>query len=203
MNPLLQLLSGKKTYLTTLAIGVLLFGSWQHWWQIPDQIYVGLMAAAVAFLRAGIAKGPDAPAASGTAPAGVATSSMKLPLMLVFASIAMMAIIGCNTTPQRVAYEAAGTTTVSVDTAMNLWGRYVAAKHPPAVVELKVKAAYQKYQASMAIACDAGAAYASTSVTNSVASSAASLALQQAISNANTDLMDLELLITSYGVPLK
>jgi hypothetical protein len=204
---LLQLVSGKKTYLTVIAVAVLLFGDWQHWWAIPNDVYLALMAAAVAFLRAGIAKGPDAPpAVNATAPATSATSSMKLPLMLAFACLALTTAVvldGCQTTPQQVTYEAAGTATVSVDTAMSLWGTYVATNHPPVAQELAVQSAYQKYQAAMATACDAGAIYAASSVTNSAAgSSAASLALQQAIATAGQELADLETLITSFGVKL-
>lgn len=212
LNALLQFVSGKKTYLTSLATGVLLFGDWQHWWQIPDQVYLAMMAAAVAFLRAGIAKGPDDPTIDPpAAPAGGTGSSIaKIPLMLAFASLALL-IIGCNTTSQQVAYQGAGTAVVSVDTAMNLWGAYVQAEHPSTNVELEVKAAYEKYQASMAVACDAGAAYAASSVTNNVASgstnalqnSAALLALQNAAQNASQDLSDLENLITSFGVKLQ
>ena len=61
-----QWLQGRKTYLTCLAVGALLFGSWQKWWQLPPEIYAGLAALATAFLRAGIAKvqgsqgGPEA-----------------------------------------------------------------------------------------------------------------------------------------------
>jgi len=57
MNTIMQQwLQGRKTYLTCLAAGVLLFGSWQKWWQLPPEIYAGLAALATAFLRAGIAK---------------------------------------------------------------------------------------------------------------------------------------------------
>ncbi len=57
MNTMIQQwLQGKKTYLTCLAVGALLFGSWQKWWQLPPEIYAGLAALATAFLRAGIAK---------------------------------------------------------------------------------------------------------------------------------------------------
>ena len=57
MNTMIQQwLQGRKTYLTCLAVGVLLFGSWQKWWQLPPEIYAGLAALATAFLRAGIAK---------------------------------------------------------------------------------------------------------------------------------------------------
>ncbi len=206
LSTLLQLLSGKKTYLTALATGVLLFGNWQHWWQIPSEVYLALMAAAVAFLRAGVAKGPDDPPASDTAPAtaAAASSAPKIPLMmLAFACLAMVAIIGCQSTPQTIAYQSAGTAVVSVDTAMNLWGAYVAASHPSTNVELQVENAYEKYQAAVAVACDAGAAYAAASVTNSTTAAQMSLALQQATSTAGQDLTDLENLITSLGVKLQ
>ena len=142
INALLQLLSGKKTYLTSIAIGVLLFGNWQHWWQIPSEVYLALMAAAVAFLRAGVAKGPADPPANDPAPtnSSAASSSVKLPLALfAFASLALMIISCSTTTPQKVAYQAAGTTVVSVDTAMDLWGAYVAANHPSTNVEMQVR----------------------------------------------------------------
>jgi len=201
-NTLLQFLSGKKTYLTTIAVGVLLFGQWQGWWKIDQSVYLALTAAAVAFLRAAVAKGPDDSTPAPTAATG-GSAAMKLPLMLAFCSLALMtAVIGCNTTPQKVTYQSAGTAVVSVDTAMNLWGAYVAANHPGITQELAVQSAYQKYQAAMATACDAGAIYAASSVTNSSGSSQTSLALQQAIASAGKELVDLENLIASFGVKL-
>ncbi len=56
MKTFLDWLSGKKTYLTCLAAGALLFGSWQGWWKLPPEIYAALAALATAFLRAGISK---------------------------------------------------------------------------------------------------------------------------------------------------
>jgi len=109
---------------------------------------------------------------------------------------------GCQSTPQAVTYQTAGTTAVSVDTAMHLWGAYVAANHPGAATEAQVKAAFEKYQAAMAVVCDAGAIYAATSVTNAPAASQASLALQQAIANAHNELADLQNLIRTFGVKL-
>jgi len=207
ITALLQLLSGKKTYFTTAAIGVLLFGQWQGWWKIDQNVYLALTAAAVAFLRAGIGKGPDDP--SSPPPTGATGSpAAKLPpmTMLAFACLTLTLVTagslvsGCNTTPQQITYRAAGTTIVSVDTAMNLWGAYVASGKATVAQEQAVKAAYEKYQASMAVACDAGAVYASTSSTNAPA---ASLALSQAVANASQELTDLENLINSFGVKLQ
>jgi hypothetical protein len=56
MKTLVQFLSGKKTYLTIAAGGVLLFGQWQHWWQIDQKVYEALLGAALVFIRLGVAK---------------------------------------------------------------------------------------------------------------------------------------------------
>jgi hypothetical protein len=235
LNAFLGLLSGKKTYATVAVIGVLLFGVWQHWWQVPNEIYVALMAAAVAFLRAGVAKGangssdnllaqlaqlapkpsaPTAAAPTAAAPSGQTAQSsspgLKAPLMLLIITLSLSSLVlglattGCkSTSPQQITYQATGTAIVTVDTAMKLWGAYVKETDPGPEIEGQVKAAYDSYQAAMAVACDAGAVYAATSVTNAAASSKASLALQQAITNANQELIDLENLIQSFGVKLQ
>lgn len=117
------------------------------------------------------------------------------PLALAFS----LFVSGCQTTPQQATYQAAGTTVVSVDAAMNLWGAYVAANHPGTNEEAAVKSAYEKYQAAMAVACDAGAAYAAAGGTNSTAAAA----LNEAIANSSTELLDLEKLISSFGVKLQ
>jgi hypothetical protein len=84
MNTIMQQwLQGKKTYLTCLAVGMLLFGSWQKWWQLPPEIYAGLAALATAFLRAGIAKvggsQGDAEAEAAAAPAPQPPAESKAP----------------------------------------------------------------------------------------------------------------------------
>ncbi len=48
------LLRGRKTYLTCWVLGLLLFGSWQGWWQLPSQVTQGLTLLALAFIRSGI-----------------------------------------------------------------------------------------------------------------------------------------------------
>jgi len=86
-----------------------------------------------------------------------------------------------------------------VDSAMKLWGAYVAANHPGAAVEIKVKAAFDKYQAEMAVVCDAGAIYSAAGTTNAPAAAA----LNQAMAGAGQSLLDLENLLTTLGVKLK
>lgn len=201
---IVQFLSGKKTYLTSIAIFILLFGQWQGWWKIDQNVYLALTAAAVAFLRAGVAKGPTE-TNSTAKPTSVARKLTGVPLM-GFACLGLICGIGalatgCSTaTPQQITYQAAGTTVVTVDAAMKEWGAYVQAEHPSAAEEAAVRAAYDKYQAAMAAACDAGAIYASTASTNAPA---ASLALNQAVANASQELSDLENLISSFGLKLQ
>ena len=108
-------------------------------------------------------------------------------------------ISGCKSTPQEITFQAASTTVVGVDTAMNLWGSYVAQAHPGTNQEMIVKNAYEKYQASMAAVCDAGEIYAATGGTNGTATAA----FNQAIANSGQDLADLENLINSFGVKLQ
>ena len=84
------------------------------------------------------------------------------------------------------------------DTAMHLWGAYVAAHHPGTNLEAQVKSAFEKYQASVAVLCDAGAIY-SAAGTNTTASAAFS----QATANAGQTLLDLENLLTAAGVKLQ
>src|ERR1043165_7887109 len=54
MNALLTGLQGYKTYITVSIVFVLLFGTWQKWWVVPPDIYAGLGALALAFLRMGV-----------------------------------------------------------------------------------------------------------------------------------------------------
>ncbi|HEV2210868.1 MAG TPA: hypothetical protein VG167_19005 [Verrucomicrobiae bacterium] len=110
-------------------------------------------------------------------------------------------LTGCSSAP-RVAYQAAATTQVSVDTAMNLWGAYVAAVHPPVSQEQAVATAYAKYQYSMAALCDAGAVYAAYSVTNASGATGAQAALQEAMATLSQSITDLESLIAGFGVNL-
>lgn len=133
---------------------------------------------------------------------GGASKTGGAAVLFIFLSAASLSLTACNTTPQQSTYRAVGTTVVSVDTAMKLWGDYVAVNHPSTAVEQQVKAAYTKYQRSMAAACDLGAMYAATSVTNAPAASQVNLALAQAMGTASQDLSDLENLIASFGVKL-
>jgi hypothetical protein len=80
-NTLLTFLSGKKTYLTVAAIGAILFGVWQAWWKVPSEVYVALMALALAFLRNGISNGPTPPPPAVAADLPIATKPSSGPGM--------------------------------------------------------------------------------------------------------------------------
>lgn len=135
-----------------------------------------------------------------TTPPSSPSSGSKPPLMLLASILAFSVLFtGCSTTPQRAAYETAGTTQVTVDTAMTLWGTYVADNHPGTNAEAAVNSAYTKYQAGFAVLADAGAVYAATGGTNATATAA----LSQATANVATEITDVENLIAGFGVTLK
>lgn len=119
------------------------------------------------------------------------------------AALAMgMTFGGCGSTPQRAAYVAAGSVQVSVETAMAAWNVYVGAQHPPLATELKVKAAYEKYQQAMVVVCDAGAIYAAAGVTNANGQTGAAAALDTARANAAQSLADLLGLMRTIGLKI-
>jgi len=97
--------------------------------------------------------------------------------------LATILIQGCST------FKAAATTDLTVETA--LAGYDIAAKAGKTTVaqNQKVKAAYVKYQASMALLCDIGASYASggqTNLTTSAEMQQATVAASQALSDVLT-----------------
>ncbi|MEI6075553.1 MAG: hypothetical protein WCS94_08275 [Verrucomicrobiota bacterium] len=156
----------------------------------PDAL--ALVMAGVAWLWGHVTHATTGSNDAGSSPKSGGGAALALFL------IAGTLLSGCQSTPQRVAYQSAGTTVVSADTAMHLWGAYVAAHHPGTNLEAQVKSAFEKYQASVAVLCDAGAIY-SAAGTNTTASAAFS----QATANAGQTLLDLENLLTAAGVKLQ
>ena len=115
---------------------------------------------------------------------------------LLVASLAPLALEGCASA-NKAAYTGVSATDISVQTAMGIWNAYVGAKHPGPDKEMAVKRAYDAYQASMLLVCDAGAAYSASGGTNAAA------ALQYAVSHANQSFADLANTLTTFGVKLK
>lgn len=56
VQQLLALVEGKKTYLTAGIAFALLFGQWQKWWVLPEEVYGALLTAALVFIRMGVNK---------------------------------------------------------------------------------------------------------------------------------------------------
>lgn len=139
------------------------------------------------------------PAQSTTVPIKVATKPPGTVLLLFFC-LALAVMVGCAESPQRVAYQVVGTTQVSVETALQLYNQLAKAGKTTPAQNAAVKAAYLKYQACFALACDAGAAYsAAGSNTNSPA---LALMLSEATVNLNDTISDFDALVQSFGVKL-
>ena len=130
-------------------------------------------------------------------PSPTSSGSANSILSLLLGSLIIAGFLqGCTSPPARIAYNTVAAPAVSVDAAMTLWGDYVAQYHPTAATELKVKAAFERYQKAELLAIDAAQAYAALSAsasTNSVAQAARlnSLASSQLASNALADLVNL------------
>lgn len=118
MNAIQNWFEGRKTYLTCLSIGALLFGSWQGWWQLPAEVYAGLLALATAFLRAGltremeearaanaratgieggVARGADEAGISGPGPAPASGVGKKVPVLVLAAGLGAALLTTCGT----------------------------------------------------------------------------------------------------------
>lgn len=53
-STILSSVRGRKTYITAaIALGML-FGSWQGWWKIPQEVYSAMMFIVLVFLRNGV-----------------------------------------------------------------------------------------------------------------------------------------------------
>lgn len=107
---------------------------------------------------------------------------------------------GCANTPGQVIYKTEATTHVGVTEAMGLWNVYVGQFHPGTNDEIKVKAAFEKWQAGTLAVCDAGALYAAAVTTNATGATGVSGVLEQAISTADQEKTDLLNLLTQLGV---
>jgi hypothetical protein len=117
-------------------------------------------------------------------------------------SAGLFMVSGCGTTPQQASYQAAGTIVTSADAAMTAWGDYVAQFHPPASQEAAVKAAYQKYQATMAALVDAVQIYVTLAGSGSTNAPPALTTVTTAQQLASQSLADLLAMLTQFGVKL-
>ncbi len=117
-------------------------------------------------------------------------------------AIAFLLVVGCKTTPDRIAYETAQTT-ITVETALQLWDTYVEQKHPGIEIETKVKAAYDKYRAADIALLKAGKAMLEASAQEAGTQTPdAALAWQQAEAALAASWTDLIALLKSCGLKL-
>lgn len=87
-------------------------------------------------------------------------------LALLLTVMGLYFALGC-TSPNRVAYQATGITMTTVNTGMRAWGDYVRTDgHVALVRQRQVKAAYEKYRASIGVARDGVIAYSDSKDTN-------------------------------------
>ena len=120
-------------------------------------------------------------------------------LVCLTLGLAPMAFTGCKSGPQLVAYKTAATTAVTAEAAVRAYNAWAAQGKTTVAQNQAVKAAFLKYQATFAVVCDLGAAYAASG-SNTNAPGAA--ALQQAIANSAASIADVVNLVRSFGVKL-
>jgi hypothetical protein len=126
-------------------------------------------------------------------------------MLMVSISLILSPLAGCNTTPQRAAFNAEQGAQVTIEAAMNGWGDYVAQYHPSAAQEAKVKAAYEKYQLAAVAVLDAEQmveALASSTNSPPAAVQTATLQKNDAEHQAAIALSDLVGLLRSFNVKI-
>ena len=105
---------------------------------------------------------------------------------------------GCKSTPQQVAYKSTATVSVTAEAAIRAYDVLAAQGKTTVAQNVKVKEAFQRYQASFAVLCDVGAIYAASATTNAPAAAA----LQQAVLNTSASISDVVTLVQLFGVKL-
>lgn len=140
-------------------------------------------------VRAGQAK---APGLSGPAVLLVA-------FLLLAGSVAgIVTLTGCQSPPQRIAYNAVDAPAVTVQQGLKLWDDWVGTHDVPVEQIRKVQAAYQKWQACAKLEWDAAHAYSQCVGTTN--SAAALLKSQLASGNASQAAADFLALLRAFGV---
>jgi hypothetical protein len=193
-----QFLSGIRTLLKIIGTALATHGAVKAAGIINGEDVTGLVLAIAGAVWSWKFHSDSTPASNSTNPT---KTSLYVFLVATLAFSGLVAVTGCKTTPQQASYQAAGSASVTVEAALQAYNVFVTGKTDAATIKQNaaVKAAYLKYQAAMAVVCDAGAIYAASSGTNAPA---ASLLMQQAVSNANASIADLVALVQSFGVKL-
>jgi len=192
-----QVLSLTRTILKVVGSALMTHGATKAAAIVNGEDVTGLVLTIVGIIWSHWEHTPD------EAPKATASGGNVIGLWLTIGLLAMslgapVLMTGCGTTPQRASFQAAGTTQITVETALRAYNEFAKAGKTTVAQNQQVKAAYEKYQVAMLVVCDAGEIYASMS--GGTNSPAASLALQAAVGNANTEINDVVRLIQSFGV---
>lgn len=192
-----QVSSAVRSILKLLGAALVAHGATKAAAWVNAEDVAGLAVAIVGLVWSFISH--RAAAGTSTGSVGEGPGSKVILFLLLPALVFGGLTTGCKSTPQQVAYQAAGTTSVTVESALAAYDVLAKAGKTSVAQNAQVKAAYLKYQAAFAVLCDAGAVYAATSTTNAPAAAA----LQQAVANANASINDVVTLVESFGVTLK
>ena len=164
---------------------------------------IGVLLSSIGTACFGLAARDNNKTSEQVGAGGPALPKIGAPVVALILSLGVAgALTSCSSTPARIAYNGVAAPAITVDHAMTMWGDYVAQFHPPAATELKVKAAFEKYQAAELLAIDAARAYAdlnSSGATNTVAARAQTELTSQTAASALADLVNL---LQNVGVKL-
>ena len=164
--------------------------------QTTEIIIAGILAA-VGVVWGIVNRRPQLPAEP---PPPRSTAPLMLWLLVLSLSTAGVGLVSCSSTPARVAYNTVNAPSVAVDQAMIAWGDYVKQFHPGVADELKVKAAFERYQKLALVALDAAQSYATLAGSGNTNSIGLSMVAELASNQAATALTDLLALLQSFGI---
>lgn len=128
-------------------------------------------------------------------------SARILPTFILSLSLCCVVVAvqcGCSS-PQKTTYRAAGATSVTAEAAVRAYNAWAKQGKTTVAQNQKVKAAYEKYQASFALVCDLGAIYAAS---GSATNTPATAALQQALADNGAAIADIVNLVQTFGAKL-
>ncbi len=126
-----------------------------------------------------------------TGPSQSSNVPVKVLALLVACGLLAGYVTGCQSPPQRQAYNVVAAPAMTLDHVMQIWGDYVKANHPPVEQERAALNLYRKAKAAELAAIDAAHLAADTMVsTNLTATVTTSLQSPEA-AQALSDLVDL------------